>query len=368
VWKSTNAAVSSANNVAWGPITDDQATLSIGAIAIQPGNTNPAQSVILAATGEADNSGDSYFGLGILRSADAGSTWTLVSTANNNTLSFSGLGGTRMAFSTASTQLSTVVSAMATTSEGLTDGAITSGTTRGLYTSLDAGQSWNYNALLDPGGIATDATSATSVVYNASAAKFFAAVRYHGFYSSTDGVTWTRLSAQPGGAALGTTACPPQSTSNNYGCPIYRGEITVVPGRNEMYAWFISFSSNGSKVDGGMWQSLNGGASWVAISDSGVTNCGDFDGCGVQQGSYNLELLAVPNGPGGTDLYAGAINLYKCQITTQNPACTGTSFLNLTHVYGCDPIGALAHVHPDQHALAYAIPGSGGDSGNALMY
>ena len=368
VWKSTNAAASPANNVAWVPITDDQATLSIGAIAIQPGNTNPAQSVILAATGEADNSGDSYFGLGILRSADAGSTWTLVSTANNNTLSFSGLGGTRMAFSTASAQLSTVVSAMATTSEGLTDGAITSGTTRGLYTSLDAGQSWNYNALLDPGGTATDATSATSVAYNAAAAKFFAAVRYHGFYSSPDGVNWTRLSAQPGGAALGTTACPPQSTSNNYGCPIYRGEITVVPGRNEMYAWFISFSANGSTVDGGMWQSLNGGTSWAAISDSGVTNCGDFDGCGVQQGSYNLELLAVPNGPGGTDLYAGAINLYKCQITTQSPACTGTSFLNLTHVYGCDPIGALAHVHPDQHSLAFAIPGSGSDSGNALMY
>ena len=170
VWKSTNAAASPANNVTWAPITDDQATLSIGAIAIQPGNTNPAQSVILAATGEADNSGDSYFGLGILRSADAGSTWTLVSTANNSTLSFSGLGGTRMAFSTASAQLSTVVSAMATTSEGLIDGAITSGTTRGLYTSLDAGQSWNYNALLDPGGSATDATSATSVAYNASAA------------------------------------------------------------------------------------------------------------------------------------------------------------------------------------------------------
>ena len=32
------------------------------------------------------------------------------------------------------------------------------------------------------------------------------------------------------------------------------------------------------------------------------------------------------------------------------------------------PLRAPAHVHPDQHALAYAIPRSGGDSGNALMY
>ena len=39
--------------------------------------------------------------------------------------------------------------------------------------------------------------------------------------------------------------------------------------------------------------------------------------------------------------------------------------MNLTHVYGCDPLGALAHVHPDQHAFAYTIPPS---SGTDLMY
>ncbi|HME35855.1 MAG TPA: hypothetical protein VKF84_11495 [Candidatus Sulfotelmatobacter sp.] len=366
VWKSINAANPTANSVAWTPMTDNQATLSIGAIAIQPGNSDPANSVILAATGEADNSSDSYFGLGILRSTDAGSSWTLIPTANNGALSFAGLGGTRTAFSTASGQTNTVVSAMATTSEGMVDGAVTAGTTRGLYTSLDAGQTWTYDALVDPGG-ATDATSATSVVYNASAGQFFAAIRYHGFYSSPDGVNWTRLAVQPGGAALSTTACPPQSTTNNYACPIYRGEITVVPGRNEMYAWYISLAANGSPVDGGIWQSLNGGASWISIPDASITNCGDIDGCGVQQGSYNLELLAVPSGS-ATDFYAGAINLYKCSITASNPTCALSPFMNLTHVFGCDPIAAPSHVHPDQHALAYAIPTSGSDSANALLY
>ena len=52
VWKSTNAASSVANNVTWSAVTDNQATLSIGAIAIQPGNSNPANSVILVDTGE----------------------------------------------------------------------------------------------------------------------------------------------------------------------------------------------------------------------------------------------------------------------------------------------------------------------------
>jgi hypothetical protein len=271
IWKSTNAANAVANNVDWTPITDNQATSSIGAIAIQPGNNDPAKSLILAATGEANNSGDSYFGLGILRSADGGNNWTLISTANSGTLSFTGLGGTRLAFGTANGQTSTAVAAMGASSEGLVDGAITSATRRGLYTSLNAVQSWTYDALSDPGG-ATDPTSATSVVYNDGASKFFAAIRYHGFYSSPDGVTWTRLASQPGGAVLSAAACPPQSVSNNYACPIYRGEITTVPGLNEMYAWYVYFSSSGDLVDGGIWRSVNAGASWISISSSGITN------------------------------------------------------------------------------------------------
>jgi hypothetical protein len=285
VWKSTNAANHTANDVAWTAVTDDQATLSIGAIAIQPGNADATKTVILAATGEANNSGDSYFGLGILRSADAGTTWTLVTTANSGALSFSGLGGTRMAFSTASGKMNTVVAAMATTSEGIVDGAVTANTTRGLYTSLDAGQTWTYNALIDS-GVSTDATSATSVVYNAAAGKFFAAVRYHGFYSSPDGVIWTRLANQPGGALLSAAACPPQSTSNNYACPIYRAEIAVVPNRNEMYAWYVSIDSSGDVVDRGIWQSVDGGLSpWKSIANSAIASCGDTYGCGVQQGT-----------------------------------------------------------------------------------
>ena len=363
IWKSTNAANLDPSGVTWSAIADDQATLSIGSIAIQPGNNDPRKSVILAATGEANDSADSYFGLGILRSTDAGSTWTLIGSANNGNLWFKGLGGTRMAFSSAANQTNTVVSAMATSSEGLLDGAITAGTTRGLYTSQDAGQSWTYDVPRDSGG-AIDATSATSVVYNAGAAKFFAAIRFHGFYSSSDGVNWARLTNQPGGGALSSTACPPQSTSNNDGCPIFRGEISVVAGRLEMYAWYIYLDANGDAQDGGIWQSADGGASWNAISDSGITKCGDSFGCGVEQGDYNLELQAVPSGAGATDLYAGAANIYKCTISSLNLACLSTPFMNLTHVYGCAPIAAPAHVHPDQHALAYALPAAG----NELLY
>ena len=196
--------------------------------------------------------------------------------------------------------------------------------------------------------------SATSVVYNAGAGQFFAALRYHGFYSSSDSINWTRLATQPG-AGLTTTACPANPSSSS--CPIYRGEIAVVPGRNEMYVWYV----DANDFDQGIWESTNGGISWTQINEAGIINCGDEIGCGTEQAAYNLELAAVPNGNSGvTDLYAGTINLYKCEISAEFPSCnpnaTGAppdaTFLNLTHAYGCS---SIAMVHPAQHAVAFQI-------------
>ena len=207
--------------------------------------------------------------------------------------------------------------------------------------------------------------SVSSVVYNAIAnrglGQFFAALRYHGFYSSLDGgQTWTRLANQPGGG-LSATACPPNPSSST--CPIYRGEIAVVPGRNEMYVWYV----DANDFDQGIWKSTDGGNSWAQIDDTGIINCGDQLGCGTEQGSYNLELAAVPNGGSGvTDLYAGTINLYKCEISGGFPTCdpnaTGAppdaTFLNLTHAYGCS---SIAKVHPAQHALSFVVNPSAQD-------
>jgi photosystem II stability/assembly factor-like uncharacterized protein len=67
-WKTTDAGTS------WAPLTDNQATLVMGAIAVAPG----APTTIYAGTGEATNSGDSFYGRGVLKSADGGTTWTLL--------------------------------------------------------------------------------------------------------------------------------------------------------------------------------------------------------------------------------------------------------------------------------------------------
>ncbi len=80
LWKSTNAGSLSPDPnpgpgaVVWEPLIDDQPTLAVGAIALQPSNSN----TIVVGTGETNNSSDSYYGLGILLSTNGGSTWTQI--------------------------------------------------------------------------------------------------------------------------------------------------------------------------------------------------------------------------------------------------------------------------------------------------
>jgi hypothetical protein len=362
VWKSTNAGPLSLDpaSVTWTPVIDNQATLAVGAIAIQPqlSNPDPTRSVILVGTGETNSSGDSYYGLGILRSPDAGNTWTLITQDSTGTRSFAGMGFSKIAFSTTNPNL--VAAAVGSASQGIFENLENPNTVnRGIYYSANGGSSWTYASMKD-GSVTIDPGSATSVAFNSGAAKFFAAMRYHGIYSSADGINWTRLATQPG-TGLSVAACPAQTSP---GCPIYRGEIAVVPPRNEMYVWYV----DGSDTNQGVWKSTNGGTSWTKLTDTGITNCGDtFGGCGTEQGFYNLQLAAVPNGATSTDLYAGTINLYKCTITTGSPTCGGTGsnkFLNLTHVYGCPPnFGSIAHVHPDQHGIDFMVANS-----QAIMY
>lgn len=76
VWKTTTGGEN------WTPLTDDQDSPFMGAIALAPSNPN----IIYAGTGEANhgpsktrlNRENIYYGLGVLRSRDAGTTWELV--------------------------------------------------------------------------------------------------------------------------------------------------------------------------------------------------------------------------------------------------------------------------------------------------
>ena len=124
VWKSINAAGPQAN-VTFTPLTDTLPvfsanagasaipSLSIGAISAQSG-------VVLAGTGDPNDASDSFYGGGLLRSADGGLTWTLIQNSQdgvNGNHSFSGLGFAGFAWS--STKAGTVVAAVSQAAEGV---------------------------------------------------------------------------------------------------------------------------------------------------------------------------------------------------------------------------------------------------------
>ena len=359
LWRTTNATANASltclsGGVCWSPLIDNEASLAVGAVAVQPGNSN----LVLVGTGESNNSADSYYGLGILRSTNALSdtpTWTLIeqATVNGAPQPLHGLGFTRIAFSLDNPNL--VVAAAAASSEALQVGAETGGSSlRGLYYSADAGASWTYAAVSDS-AVPVAPGSVTAVIYNPVRRLFYAAYRYHGIYSSADGAIWNRLSSQPGGPTLNLNGLCPASPFST-ACPLYRTELAIVPNtdgtwRDEMYAWIVDSSSQNR----GLYMTTDGGLTWAAISTAGIDNCGDAQGCGTQQGTYNLALAAVPNGQ-ATDLYAGAVNQYKCSLLPGldgKPIPSTCSFVNLTHAYGCSNPIAPAHVHPDFHGIDF---------------
>ncbi len=65
LWRSTN------NGVTWEPIFDDQPTVSIGAIAVHPGNPD----IIWVGTGEANARNSVSWGDGVYKSTDGGKSW-----------------------------------------------------------------------------------------------------------------------------------------------------------------------------------------------------------------------------------------------------------------------------------------------------
>jgi hypothetical protein len=361
VWVSEEAGTSDPANVTFTPLTDQpgalsgmlDASISIGALTVQPGGTG----VILGGTGDPNDALDSYYGAGILRSADAGSTWSLIVGTADKKFLFTGEGFAGFAWSTVNPQL--VVAAVSQAWEGVTVAADWPGSSyEGLYYSTDSGATWSLSRITDQNGQAiqgpldafagTDGNAATSVVWNPLRGVFLAAVRFHGYYQSTDGAHWTRLSAQPG-ANLTTSLCPtrPASTGSQ-ACPIYRGTLAVNPLTGDTFAWTVDLD----RQDQGIWQDVcapsagrctNPNITFSKQWDSSALEIDTWQGAAtIQDGSYNLALAAVPSGQ-DTILLAGANDLWKCSLAV------GCGWRNTTNSSTC----ASAQVAQYQHALEW---------------
>ena len=329
-------------------------SLSIGALSVGPG-------VVLAGTGDPNDATDSYYGSGLLRSVDGGVSWTLIEESHDGVAgnhSFVGLGFAGFAWS--STASNVVVAAVSQSAEGtLVNAADATNSVMGLYYSTDAGVSWQMAVVMDgsqtvqtplPSGSNMGGNAATAVVWNAVRQRFYAAIRYHGYYESPDGATWTRMSVQPG-VGLTASACPTNpGAAGSLGCPMFRGALAVQAGTGDTFALTVDRNN----VDQGLWQDV------CAVSGSG---CGGSDAFNQQvdtsplevvsgsrviaQADYNLTLTAVAAGAGATLdtlLYVGTEDVYRCSLAA------GCVFRNTTNsVNGC---GAPAKVAAADHAIA----------------
>ncbi len=374
VWRSTNAAAGDPTTVTWQPLTDDPpafsgvnlTSLSIGAVSVQAGTST--NGVVLAGTGDPNDVLDSYYGAGILRSADGGATWNLIKQSSDGfagritNYSFAGDAFSGFAWSTANTNL--VVAAVTNSYDGFVNNINNSGTDNtaeaGLYYSTDAGQTWFLSTIEDGPNQVIQSSQTTvpsvfpgvpvsAVVWNPLRKMFYAAVEYHGYYQSPDGVTWTRMTNQPG-TALTPGHCPanPGFMGSN-SCAAFRGVMAVQPVTGDMFA--LTVDSN--NADQGLWQDVcNAGANGCAnptvqfgtkIFDGPLD---DASGNGtIPQGTYNLTLAAVPNGA-DTLLFAGTADIFRCSLAA------GCAWRNTTNAGTCDS----GNVPPSEHAIAALTP------------
>ena len=356
VWVSQNAAAP--DSVQFTPLTDAPnfkrlASISIGAITVQPGGTG----VILAGTGDPNDALDSYYGEGLLRSTDNGITWTNTYLTADTIYSMAGEGFTGFAWSTINPQL--VVAAVSQSYEGMLVNADTTGANyAGLYYSTDAGATWSLARITDGPGqdvqgpqdalAQPDGNSATAVVWNPVRRVFIAAVRFHGYYQSTDGITFTRMTSQPG-AGLTLQMCPTNiGAIGSIACPIFRGALAVNPVTGDTFAWTVDLNNQ----DQGLWQdacSISSGTcgnqtfafskQWNTAPLEANTTLGAAT---IANGDYNLVLAAVPSAQ-DTILLAGANDLWKCNLAV------GCVWRDTTNSGTC----MSAQVAPYQHALAW---------------
>ena len=371
VWKSINAA-GTASAVSFRPLTDTLPvfspnggsaipSLSIGALTVQPGGTG----VVLAGTGDPNDATDSYYGEGLLRSTDGGTTWSLIPNALSGH-GFYGEAFAGFAWSTVSTQ--TVVAALSTSAEAAIVRNNVPYGFMGLFYSQDGGTSWLPATIEDGSTVVQDRNSditnfrgnaATSVVWNPVRKRFYAAVRSHGYYESADGVTFTRMANQPGGG-LTATACPTRSgTYGSASCPIFRGALAAQPVSGDLFALTVDAGDN----DQGLWQdacnaSGNACASPTVLWGTQIDATPMETAGRIAQGDYNLSLAAVPAATAlsmtDTLLFAGTEDLFRCGLSG------GCSLRNTTNTQnGC---ASPAGVAPAQHAIAWQTNASNSSS------
>lgn len=324
IWETTDAGVT------WSPRTDDQESLAMGAIAFAPNSS----STVYAGTGEASFSCGAYFGAGLLKSTNGGSTWQELASAP----SFEGATFSDIKVNPANQD--NVLAATATGVAGRVSSCVSPPPpSPGVFESSDGGLNWQ----LRQSGTATDIEVDPTNFSNQ-----YAGIRADGVYRSTNGGdTWTKITTPtaewntlPGGIGRVELASAPSNANVLY--VSIQDRPTTPPAGND----------NGLL---GLWKTTNAWAATPAFVriDTGPTDngTGTFGYCGWnpayneegKQCEYDHEVIVDPSN--ADILYAGGVPLWK-YAPASVPAWTEVSQTT--------PAFAANGIHVDQHTMAWA--------------
>jgi len=311
VWMSSDAGESFVS------IFDSEPSLAIGALAIDP-TTIPV--TIYVGTGEADNSGDSYYGQGLFVSSDLGRSWSQITAAG----AFERGSFARIAIDTSRAPVHIFVALSYGSSADRADaGWVESDLfNNGLWRSTDGGASWTHLTFASQAACPSFGgyCPAEDVVIDPDAPQnVYAAIYQYGAIRSSDGGnTW---------ASAGFPGVNRSSV----------GRISIAARNGTVYA------SVGAK-DGieyvGFFKSTDRGRTWRPIqtpsaSLSGVILDGNSS-ANYSQADFDQALAIDPSDSTGATAIFGAVGVYR---TTDS----GTTWTFLNRNGGA---------HEAQHAIA----------------
>jgi len=324
VWKSSN------NGATWTPLTDSQASLVIGSLAIDPNNHN----IIYAGTGEMDFGNDAYYGEGILKSTNGGASWTLLGQST-----FGGPIG-----ASAKYQGGSFIGSLAVQPGAAGTPVVLAGTQygkvsdtelqeSGIWRSTDGGASWTraFPTTDIPYAFGTSVFWENNTTAFAAIGNVFAGTTVPtGVYISTDsGASWTPANGSTGHAFPG-----PGSNA---------GWITLAPAPSApgtIYASAEDMTTGGLL---GMFKTTDSGANWNPIT--------------------------TPLGAGGANDYCGSICWYSNALvvnpTNPNIVFAGGTF-NINNrggglfatTTGGIGTGAWTPINPPASSGGFAVPPS----------
>lgn len=228
----------------WTPLFDDQPSLSMGALAIDPNDAN----VIFAGTGEVNPGGGSvaYGGAGLFRSPDQGDTWTCIGLENTG-----GIGRIRIDPDDSDRIF---VAAMGHLWE--------TGSDRGVYRTLDGGTTWERVLYVD------DDTGCVDLIMRPDDpdtlyAAMWERLRQPEFYSygGPNCAVWRTEDGGETWDIVGGGLPAPSSSGGRIGLSLCESQPDVM---HAIYADKIGYFD-------GLYRSEDGGKRWTRTQDSSLS-------------------------------------------------------------------------------------------------